>query len=183
MRQVNGNEKVHTLWLVKFYPKAGANLFSLTCKLLQGNKILSYYLINIVINTPNGNIILDRQIKTRDGWVARVNFMQASYNEKAVSATAIPKKNINYLHVQLGHLSEVITQSTAKAFGIQVTCIFKLCEDCALGKAKQYAVSKKVVHCQQVLEERLFFDISSPSTPTFGGKHHWLLVINDCSNF
>ena len=31
--------------------------------------------------------------------------------------------------------------------------------------------------------ERLFFDISSPSTPTFGGKHHWLLVINDCSDY
>ena len=27
----------------------------------------------------------------------------------------------------------------------------------------------------------LFFDISSPSTLTFSGKHHWLLVINDCS--
>ena len=31
--------------------------------------------------------------------------------------------------------------------------------------------------------ERLFFDISFPSTLTFGGKHHWLLVINDCSNY
>ena len=43
--------------------------------------------------------------------------------------------------------------------------------------------SKKAVPCLQVLGERLFFDISSPSTPTFGGNHHWLLVINDCSNY
>ena len=35
--------QVHTLWPVKFCPKAGANLFSLTCELLQGNKIPSDY--------------------------------------------------------------------------------------------------------------------------------------------
>ena len=61
--------------------------------------------------------------------------------------------------------------------------MFKLCEDCALGKAKQHAVSKMAVLCSQILGERLFFDISSQSTLTFGGKHHWLLVINNCSNY
>ena len=44
-------------------------------------------------------------------------------------------------------------------------------------------VSKKTVPCLQVLRERLFFDISSPTTPTFGGKHHWLLVINNCIEY
>ena len=39
--QVDGTEQVHTLWSVKFCPKAGANLFFLTCKLLQGIKITS----------------------------------------------------------------------------------------------------------------------------------------------
>ena len=37
-------------------------------------------------------------------------------------------------------------------------------EDCALGKAKQQAVSKKAVPSLQILGERLFFDISSTST-------------------
>ena len=136
-----------------------------------------------MITALNGNIILDCQIKTRDGWVAGVNFMQASCDEKAVSATAIPKKNVNNLHVKLGHQLETITWSTAKATGIQVTGMFKPCEDCALGKAKQCAVSKMAVPHSHILGERLFFDISSPSTPTFGGKRHWLLVINNCSNY
>ena len=30
---------------------------------------------------------------------------------------------------------------------------------------------------------RLFFDISSPSTLTFGRKRHWLLAIDDCSDY
>ena len=72
--------------------------------------------------------------------------------------------------------SEVIAQSSAKALCIQVTTTFKPCVDCALDKAKQCTASKKAVPCSQVLGERFFFDISSPSTPTFGGKCHWLLV-------
>ena len=41
VHQVDGTEQVHTLWPVKFCFKAGANLFSLTCEFLQGNKISS----------------------------------------------------------------------------------------------------------------------------------------------
>ena len=39
VQQVDGTEQVHTLWPVKFCHKAGANLFSLTCKLLQRKQI------------------------------------------------------------------------------------------------------------------------------------------------
>ena len=183
MQQVNIAEQVHTLWPVKFCPMAGANLFSLMCKLLRGNKISSDHLNDIVINTPNSEIVLDCWIMTCNGSVTRVDFLQASNDKRAVSATAPLKKNVNDLHVELGHPSEVITRSTAKGLGIQVTGTFKPCEDCALVKAKQCSVSKKAAPCLQILEERLFFDISSPSTPTFGGKHHWLLVINDCSDY
>ena len=151
VRQVNRAEQVHTLWPVKFCPKAGANLLSLMCELLQGNKISTDHLNNIVITTPSGNIILDCWIKTCDSWVAGVDFKQASNNERAVSATALPKKNINNLYIELGHPSEAITQSTDKPFGIQVTGMFKPCEDCALGKATQCALRKRDVPCLQVL--------------------------------
>ena len=51
--------QVHTLWPVKFCPKAGAYLFSLTCNLLWGNEIASNHQNNIAVNTLTGNIILD----------------------------------------------------------------------------------------------------------------------------
>ena len=50
--QVNRDEQVHTLQPVKFCPSAGANPFSLTCKLLQGNTISSNKFNNIVVNIP-----------------------------------------------------------------------------------------------------------------------------------
>ena len=183
VRQVNGQEQVHTLWPVQFCPSAGANLFLLTCKLLRGHKISSDDANNIVVITPISNIILDRWNKTRDGWVAGVDFIRNAVNEKAVTATALIKQDINDLHVELGHPSEAITRSTAKSFGIQVTDTFRPCEDRTLGKAKQQVVSKKAVPCSQILGERLFFDISSTSTPTFGAKRHQLLVFDDYSDF
>ena len=136
-----------------------------------------------MVNTLTGNIILDCQIKTSDSWVAGLDFLWDSNEERALSAMVLPKKNINNLHVELGHLSKTTTHITAKAIGIQVTGTFKPCEDCALGKTKQWAVSNEAVPQLQILGKRLFFNISSLSTPTFRKKHHWLLVIDDCSNY
>ena len=88
VRQVNGQEQVHTLWPVKFCPTAGANLFLLMCELLQGHKISSDNANNIVVITPNGDIILDHQIKTCDRWIAGVDFIRNAVNKKVVTATA-----------------------------------------------------------------------------------------------
>ena len=86
------------------------------------------------------------------------------------------QENINNLHAELGDPSEVITHATTKEMGIQVTGIFRSCEDCALGKTKKGRVCKKAVVCSKVWGERQFFDISSPITPTFGG-------MKDSTNF
>ena len=103
-----------------------------------------------------GNIILDCQIKTHDGWVARVKFLQETNNKSAQSAAATCKKDINDLHVELQHPSKTITHATTEAVGIQVTSTFKPCEECTLGKAKQCAVSKKVVPHSKILGRKAF---------------------------
>ena len=105
------------------------------------------------------------------------------HNKSAQLATVLCKKNINDLHVELRQPSETITHATANSLNIQVTSTFKWCEDCALGKTNQCAVSKEAIPCSKIFGERLFFDISSPYTPTFGSKQHWLLVIDDSSDF
>ena len=92
---------------------------------------------NKVVMSTDGDIILDCQIKTHDSWVARVEFLWENSDERVQPATAHCKKNINHLHVEVGHPSKSITHATYKAIGIQVTVTFNLCEDCTLGKAKQ----------------------------------------------
>ena len=71
-------------------------------------------------------MILDSQ-KTHDGWVARVKFLWEWTEERAQSITALSKKNINAIYVELGHPSKSITHAITKAMGIQVTSTFKLC--------------------------------------------------------
>ena len=121
-------------------PQAGANLFSLTCKLLQGNKISSDHQNNLVVGPTCGNIILDCLIKTCNGWVPGVKYLQEMHDKRAQTATA-PHKRINNLHIELGHPSNTIIHTTTKALSIQDTSMLKTCENCALGKAKQCAIS------------------------------------------
>ena len=104
---------------MKFCPKAGVNMFSLTYKLSQGNQRSSDHQNHIVVSSTNGKIILDCQVKTHNGWVARVEFLQETSDKRAQSATAPQNKNINNLHIELGHHSKSITHATAKALGIQ----------------------------------------------------------------
>ena len=59
VRQVDGAEWVHTLWSVKFCLKAGANWFSLKFKLLKGNMIENDHQNDIMVESSNGNFILD----------------------------------------------------------------------------------------------------------------------------
>ena len=99
VQQVDDTKWAHALWPVKFCPKADANLVFLTCKLLQGNKISGVNQNNIVVKSSKGDIILDQQIKTCDGWVARVKFLCETGEERAQSATAPHKKNINDPHI------------------------------------------------------------------------------------
>ena len=133
-----------------------------------------------MVKSTDGNIILDCQIKTHGGWVTGVELLHETSDERAQSATAPHKKNIKDLHVEVGHPSKSIIHATTKALGIQVTGTFMPCEDCILGKAKQRAISKKAFVQSKFW---LFFDMSSPSTPTFGGKKHWLLIIDVSGNF
>ena len=65
--QVNGSERPHILWPVKYSAKDGANLNFLTCKLLQGNRIKSDHKNNIMTQSFNGEIILDHGMNTHDG--------------------------------------------------------------------------------------------------------------------
>ena len=56
----------------------------------------------------------------------------------------LKKKEVN-VHTELEHSSEVITQATGKAMGLQLIGMFKHCKACALGKAKKARVSKTAV--------------------------------------
>ena len=158
--------------------------YFLTCKLLQGSKILSDCKNNIITQSTGGNIILACRLKTHNGWIASVKFLQETGHERShLTKSLIQKKDINILDAELGHPSKVITYATGRAMKLHLTGMFSLCEYYALGKARKGNISKKTAERLKSFGERLFFDISSPSTPTIGGKKHWLLVMKDSIDY
>ena len=96
-----------------------------------------------------------------------LEFLQEKCQERVQLATAIPKKNVNNLHAELGHPFEVITHATAKSMDIHVTGTFKPYKGCVLGKVKKGRVSMTAIVCSEILREWLFFDINLPYLPTF----------------
>ena len=81
VKQVDRSKKMYILWPVKYCTKAGMNLFSLTCELLQDIKMWNDHKNNIIVETTSGDITLDCQIKTHDGWVAGVEFLSRNTEE------------------------------------------------------------------------------------------------------
>ena len=98
--------------------------FLFTCKFSQGNKILSDCKNYIVVESRRGNIILDCQIKTFNISLTGVKFPWKICPQSAQltkSLTQPQGKDINILHAELGHPSEVITQATDMAIGLNFT--------------------------------------------------------------
>jgi hypothetical protein len=56
------------------------------------------------------------------------------------------------------------------------------CEHCALSKADQKKFSTISEHKATKVGERLYMDISSVNTHTFGGNKYWLLVVDELSD-
>ena len=93
---------------------------------------------NIVLDTSDGQIVLDQRIETRLGWVAGVNFIYEDSNKKAhaVNENVYPMKFARErMNVELGHQLAAIMRATGKVINFKLTGTFETCEDCALQKA------------------------------------------------
>ena len=89
--------------------------------------------------------------------------------------------DVNEFHHLLGHCSESKAKSVASYYGVKLTGQFHPCDDCARAKARQANVPKSVPEEKKASApgERLFFDVSSIKTKSFGGAKYWLLVVDD----
>ena len=156
--QVNG------LWPMKYCAKDGANLYSLTCNLLQGDKTKIDHKNNIVIQSFNCNIILGCQIKTHDYWIARVEFFQETGHERSQLVRSSTEKDIYVLHIDLGHPSKVITYENGREMGLHLTGIFKPHEDCTPGMTKEGHIIKGCQALQNLGREAVFqYQLTSDS--------------------
>ena len=83
-----------------------------------------------------------------------------------------------------GHIGEHLLKTTAENMGIKLTGKLGPCEVCAQAKIRQANVPKKKQ--KQVPSRpgyRMFIDISSFKHESMGGKRHWLIAVDEFSDY
>ena len=83
----------------------------------------------------------------------------------------------------LGHCGSDRLEKTAKIHGFNLIGDFKTCEECAIAKARQKNVKKEWKGGSQVPGERLYIDISSIKSPSYGGSKFWVLIVDDYTDY
>ena len=76
--------------------------------------------------------------------------------------------DVNTLHRRLGHSCEQVTRKAGKSLGLKVSGKFQICEDCAVGKAKQKKLPKISENKSKNVGDRIMFDVSSFKYKSFG---------------
>ena len=133
--------------------------------------------------TSKTSIKFDRMIPSGSSW-----FMGLKTQRLVGQAHAViePGKSIPILkfHHITGHTGEHLLRPTAEYMGIKLTGKLEPCEMCAQAKITQANVPKKKE--KQVPSRpgyRMFIDISSFKHESMGGKRHWLIVVDEFSDY
>ena len=183
--QVDGSSLDVTLHEVKFVPELWVNLFSINKALKNGFKISNKGL-SISLSKGSATVTFDRLIRTTNGSVSAIK-MSINTPPVAYSATksSITSKGIkiNTFHEMLGHCGLDRLQKTASIHDLKLTGNFKVCEDCAVAKARQKNLNKDWKGGSQSPGERLYLDISSVRDASYGGSKFWVLIVDDYTDY
>ena len=87
-------------------------------------------------------------------------------------------------HQITGHTGEHVLKTTAENMGIKITGKLQPCEVCTQAKIRQVNVPKrKQKQVPTRAAYRMFIDISSFKHESMGGKRHWLIVVDEFSDY
>ena len=200
LKQKDGIERCIILKNVKMIPKlAPYNLFSITWALNRGFK-LGNDGKQITLSKDDFVMKFDREITTNTGYVAAVELKpreededekQASLsnendvtNENESGKISIgKKKQAGWFHQVLGHMNDECTKKTAKYYDIELQGKLEPCEKCLIGKARQKNVLKETTtEKSKTPGHRLYIDISSIKSESFGKKKFWLLIVDEATD-
>ena len=170
---------------VKYVPNSSFNLFSVSKRLregwtLHGNKNM------IWIQKGETKIVFDIRIDTTEGCVFAIYIKRTQINElAAVGLTQSKPISVNKAHELYGHLHEQATRKTAEYLGHRLKREkMKVCEPCALGKARQKNVPKVSIREQSAHPGQLIYlDIATikgrKNGPKPNARRHWRMMVDD----
>ena len=185
VKQANGIDKTVVLQDVKYVPELWTNLLSLTKIMQNGGKIESKENALMLVKA-NQEMIFDKKYKAGDGFTMGVEI--EPIGEEISQVCAATNENRKRMHIEdfhrlLGHPSEAKTRDTATWMNIELFGRLDKCESCNLGKAKRKKIAKEAQNKSKIPGQRLYIDLSSIRDESSGGKKHWLLIVDEATDY
>ena len=174
-------------WEVKIVPQLNHGLFSFMKAMMEGWQMNGRWkeggLMIELFKTTTASMKFDRMIPSGSSWLMGIKTQTLVGQAHAVIETgkSIP---IWKFHQMTGHTGEHLLRTTAENMGVKLTGKLEPCEICAQTKIRQANVSKKKekqVPCRPGY--RMFIDISSFKHESMGGKRHWLIAVDEFSDY
>ena len=173
---------------VKLCASAKVNVLSIKALLSQGFNLTKDSKNKIMTSVDSKKINMHRWIKTQNGWVSDVDIFSGTgctiFNMSWLPNFHCKRyANVNVLHALLGHLSEGTTRLMATEMDVMVTGIFQPCNNFVFGKAKKADVSKTINNRSNLPGLQHFIDISLSTETSSADRAHWLLIVDDCTDY
>jgi hypothetical protein len=183
--QFDGSVLDITINKVKYVPKLCANLFSINMAIKNGFS-LSNKVTSICLTKGSASITFDRVINTLSGTISGIKMID---NESPVayvaqsSFSSVNAIDIDKFHQMIAHCRTDRLKRTATIHNLKLKGELKVCEDCALAKARQKNVTQDWKGGSQAPGERVNLDISSIRDKSYGGSWFWLLIVDDYTDY
>ena len=174
-------------WDMKIVPQLNHDLFSFTKAMKEGWQMNGRWkeggLMIELFKTTRASMKFDRMIPSGSSWLMGIKTQRLVGQAHVVIE---PGKSIPIwkFHQMTGHTGEHLLKTTAENMGIKLTRKLGPCEVCAQAKIRQANVPKKKE--KQVPSRpgyRMFIDISSFKHKSMGGKRHWLIAVDEFSDY
>ena len=172
---------------VKIVPELNHDLFSFTKAMKDGWQMNGRWkeggLIIELFKTTMASMKFDRMIPSGSSWLMGIKVHRVS--DQAHSAVE-PGKSIltTKFHQITGHTGEHLLKPTANYMKLKLIGRMPPCEICAKAKIRQRNIPKEEMKQLPTRPGyRVFIDISSFKHVSRGGNRHWLIVVDEFSDY
>ena len=174
-------------WDVKIVPELNHDLFSFTKAMKDGWQMNGRWkeggLMIELFKTTRASMKFDRTIPSGSSWLMGIKVHRVL--DQAHSAVE-PGKSIltTKFHQITGHTGEHLLKPTANYMKLKLIGRMRPCEICAKAKIRQRNIPKKKMKQLPTRPGyRIFIDISSFKHVSRGGNRHWLIVVDEFSDY
>ena len=197
-------------WEVKIVPELNHDLFSFTKAMKDGWQMNGRWkeggLMVELFKTTEASMKFDRMIPSGSSWLMGFKTGRASmkfdrmipsgsswlmgikvhrvYDEAHAAMEGGKSISATKLHLMTGHTGEHLLKPTANYMKLKLIGRLPPCEACAKAKIRQRNVQKKKIKKMPTRPGyRVFIDISSFKQVSRGGNKHWLIMVDEFSDY